>query len=43
MPPEKLVNRAVAGFVADRLLIGQLEVVNVQQFAGAGGFGKARQ
>ena len=43
MPAEKLVNRALAGLVADRLLIGQLEVVNVQQFAGARRFGKARQ
>ena len=43
MPAEKLVNRALAGLVADRLLIGQLEVVNVQQFAGARRFGKTRQ
>ena len=43
MPPEKLVDRAVAGLMADCLLIGELEVVNVQQFAGARGVGKARQ
>jgi hypothetical protein len=43
MPAEKIINRAVAGLVADLLLIGPLEIVNVQHLTGAGGFGEARQ
>ena len=38
MPSEKS-----AGAVADRLLVGPLEIVGVQHLTGAGGFGKARQ
>src|SRR5580704_4769131 len=30
MPAEKFINGAVAGLVADGLLIGQLEITNVQ-------------
>ena len=43
MPGEEIVNRAIAGRMADRLLIGVLEIVNVQQFARPGRIGKARQ
>ena len=43
MATEQIINRAVAGRVADRLLIGVLEVVDVEQFASTGGCGKARQ
>jgi hypothetical protein len=43
MTIEKIIDCAVAGLPADRLLIGLLEVVDVQHLAGAGGFGKARQ
>jgi hypothetical protein len=45
MPSEKSVDRAGAGAgaVADRLLVGLLEIVDVQHLTGAGGFGKARQ
>src|SRR5262249_36363606 len=43
MPGEEIVNRAIAGRMADRLLMGVLEIVNVQQFARPGRIGKARQ
>jgi len=43
MPCQKIVDRAVAGFVPDRLFVGGLEIVDVQQFARSRRLGKARQ
>src|SRR6516162_5402422 len=43
MPMQKVVDRAVAGRVTDGFLVGNLEIMDVQQFAGAGRFGKTRQ
>jgi hypothetical protein len=43
MPVEEVIDGAVAGWMADRLLIGALEVVDVQHLAGSGGLGEARQ
>src|SRR5580704_12473027 len=43
MPVEEIIDGAVAGRMADRLLIGALEVVDVQHLAGPGGLGEARQ
>src|SRR5215471_11621048 len=43
MPGQKIVDRAVAGFVPDRLFIGHLEIVDVQHLARPRSLGKARQ
>jgi hypothetical protein len=43
MATQQIVDRAVAGCVADGLFVGRLEIVDVQQFAGASGRGEARQ
>src|SRR6266480_4529495 len=43
MPVQKVVDRAVAGRMPDSLLIGRLEVVDVQHLTSPGGLGKARQ
>jgi hypothetical protein len=43
MPVEEIIDGAVAGWMADRLLIGALEVVDVQHLPGPGGVGEARQ
>src|SRR6516164_1802043 len=43
MPVQKIVYRAVAGRMPDRLFIGRLEVVDVQHLARTGSLGKARQ
>src|SRR5215813_4438633 len=43
MPGQKVVDRAVAGSVPDGLLIGRLEIVDVQHLSGPGGLGEARQ
>src|SRR6516165_390424 len=43
MPMQKVVDRAVAGRVTDGFLVGSLEIMDVQHFAGAGRFGKTRQ
>src|SRR5260221_13291535 len=43
MPVQKIVDRAVAGRMPDRLLIGRLEIMDVQHLARPGGLGKARQ
>jgi hypothetical protein len=43
MAVEKIIDGAVAGWMADRLLIGALEVVDVQHLSGPGGRGEARQ
>jgi hypothetical protein len=38
---QQVIDRAVAGRVPDRFLVGRLEIVDVQHLAGAGRFGKA--
>ena len=43
VPVQQVINCAVAGRVADRLLIGRLEIADVQQLAGTRPLGKARQ
>jgi hypothetical protein len=43
VPAEKIINRAAAGFVADRPFVSLLEIVDVQHLAGPGGVGKPRQ
>jgi hypothetical protein len=43
MPVQQIVDRAVAGFVANGLFIGQLEILDVQQLPGTGGLGIAGQ
>src|SRR6202008_1575765 len=43
MPMQKVVDRAVAGRVTDGFLVGSLEIMDVQHFAGAGRSGKTRQ
>src|SRR5450631_463269 len=43
MPGQEIIDRAVAGWVSDGLLIGALEIVDVQHLAGAGGLAKPRQ
>src|SRR6516162_8252323 len=43
MPGQKVIDRAVAGPVPDGLLIGRLEIVDVQHLSGPSGLGKARQ
>src|SRR6516164_8961140 len=43
MPGQKVIDRAVAGPVPNGLLIGRLEIVDVQHLSGPGGLGEARQ
>src|SRR5262245_21545599 len=43
VPVQEVIDRAVAGFVSDRFLIGRFEIMDVQHLASAGGFGKTRQ
>src|SRR4051794_32542693 len=43
MPMQQIVDRAIAGFVADGLFISRLEIVDVQQFASTSGLGIAGQ
>src|SRR6202022_1311150 len=43
VPGQKIIDRALAGFVPDGLFVGRLEIVDVQHFAGSGGLGKAHQ
>jgi hypothetical protein len=43
VPRQKIIDRALAGFVPDGLFIGRLAIVDVQHFASPGGLGKARQ
>src|SRR6516225_9055989 len=43
MPVQKIVDRAVAGRMPDRMFIGRLEIVDVQHLARTGSLGKARQ
>jgi hypothetical protein len=43
VPDQKIVDRTVAGLVPDGLLVGRLEIVDVQHFARPGGLGKTRQ
>src|SRR5262245_17809242 len=43
MPGQKVIDRAVAGSVPDGLLIGHLEIMDVQYLSGPGGLGEARQ
>src|SRR5215470_4153893 len=43
MPGKKIVDRALAGRVPDGLFVGYLEIVDIQQLARPGGFGKAHQ
>src|SRR6516164_6199927 len=40
VPDQKIVDRTVAGLVPDGLLVGRLEIVDVQHFARPGGLGK---
>src|SRR5260221_9846329 len=40
---QEIIDRAVAGRVPDRFLVGRLEIMDVQHLAGAGRFGKARE
>jgi len=40
---QQIVDRAIAGFVADGLFISRLEIVDVQQFASTSGLGIAGQ
>src|SRR6516165_720061 len=40
---QQVVNRAVAGWVPDRFLVGRLKIMDVQHLADACRFGKARQ
>ena len=43
MPGQKIVDRAVAGWVSDGLLVGSLEIVDVQHLTGSGRLAKPRQ
>ena len=43
MPVQKIVDRAVAGRMPDRLFVGRFEIVNIQHLARPGGLGKVRQ
>src|SRR5271156_649067 len=43
MPGQKIINRAVAGFVPDGLFVGRLEIMDVQHLAGSGGSAKTIQ
>src|SRR5262252_3590661 len=43
MPVQKIVDRAVASRMPDRMFIGRLEIVDVQHLAPTGSLGKARQ
>src|ERR1700730_5180408 len=43
VPGQKIIDRALAGFVPDGLFVSRLEIVNVQHFAGSSGLGKAHQ
>src|SRR5215475_6420501 len=43
MPMQQVVDRAVAGRVPDRVLVGRLEIVDVQHLAGTRGLGKTRK
>src|SRR5262245_42325360 len=43
MPVQKIVDRAVAGLMPDRLFISRLEIVDVQHLARSRSLGKARQ
>src|SRR5262249_30539574 len=47
LPPavsvQQAVDRAVAGDMPDRFLVGRLEIMNVQHLAGASRFGKTRE
>jgi hypothetical protein len=40
MPGQEIVDRAVAGRMPDRLFIGRLEILDVQQLARPSGLGK---
>src|SRR5262249_29708072 len=40
---QQVVNRAVAGWVPDRFLVGPLQIMDVQHLSRAGRFGKTRQ
>src|SRR6516162_4862976 len=41
VPVQKVIDRAVAGCVADPFLVGRLEIMDVQHLAGTGRLGKA--
>ena len=43
MSSKKIVNCAVAGLVADRLLVSSFKIVDVQHLADPGSFGELRQ
>src|SRR5215472_9700112 len=43
VPVEQIIDRAVAGLMTDLLLVGSLQIMDVQHFAGTGGRGKTRQ
>ena len=43
MPGQKIVDRAVAGRMPDRLFVGRFEIVNIQHLARPGGLSKVRQ
>jgi hypothetical protein len=38
MPGQEIVDLAVAGLMPDRLFVGRLEIMDVQQLAGTSGF-----
>jgi hypothetical protein len=42
-PGQEIVDRAVAGWVSDGLLVGGFEIVDVQHLAGPGRLAKPRQ
>src|SRR5258708_27521327 len=43
VPVQEVIDRAVAGRMPDRFLVGCLEIVDVQHLAGARRFGKTRE
>src|SRR6516164_5471272 len=43
VPVEQIIDRAVAGLMTDLLLVGSLQIMDVQHFAGTGCRGKTRQ
>ena len=43
VPVQQVIDRAVAGRVPDRFLVGRSEIVDVQHLAGARRFGKTRE
>src|SRR5262245_26280549 len=43
VPVQEVIDRAVAGRMPDRFLVGRLEIVDVQHLPGAGRFGKPRE